>query len=168
MDDKKIRFDLPIKSGCSIGGILLKSNIYEYDFKNNHIEEKDFFIDGCETKIVYYIDNLLEVVASRDGEVVAIACYEGYQGKYEDRIFPGQTFQEIKSLTDNQILKNGSVLINHDYGVTLDLPIPFDEFDDINVIPDDFKMKSIRVADFSFWKTPIKPKKKRSIKKVRR
>lgn len=159
MDYKVVRLDFPIESCHSIGGILLGSNIYEYDFQLYSVYEKVFSIPGIEDKLVFYIDDVLEVVTSKEGEIVAIACCEGYRGKYQDKIYPGQMFEEIKSLSERQLLINGSIVLDNDYGMALDLPAPFDELDNINVVPPTFKIKSIRVADFSFWKTPVRSKK---------
>lgn len=60
MDYKVVRLDFPIQSCHSIGGILLGSNIYEYDFQLYSVYEKVFSIPGIEDKLVFYIDDVLE------------------------------------------------------------------------------------------------------------
>lgn len=150
-----IDFSSDIVSGKSIGNIYIGDNIsvYTSDLHANHeVKYKEYILPNDGKRIIYSIDNTIQVITLENGYITALSCNVNYKGKYKNIFHSGQTMGDIKNKVSKVRIFNGSLILNEDFGFSYDLDSPYDEIaDSIDMIPDDTVLKTIRVADFTSW-----------------
>ncbi|MFP1860120.1 hypothetical protein [Lonsdalea quercina] len=151
-----IDMNADIISNTSIGNIVLGENIDRYlnDIYLNHIFRSfDYFLPDDEKRMAYVIDETITIATLSDGLIKSIGCNEKYKGCYMNSLRTGMRMTDIIKLTDNQRIFNGCIIVNDDFGLSIDLPAPYDEIaDDIEHVPLELILKEIRVADYYSWK----------------
>ncbi|MDX5631066.1 MULTISPECIES: hypothetical protein [unclassified Brenneria] len=151
-----IDINADIISNKSIGNISLRDNVNDYlsDMYSNHtIRFFDYLLPDNEKRMAYVIDETITVATLADGLITSVGCNEKYKGYYMNSLHTGMRMSDIIKLTDNQRIFNGCIILNDDFGFSIDLPAPYDEIaDDIDHIPLDLILKEMRVADYYLWK----------------
>ena len=62
--------------------------------------------------------------------------------------------RKLISITDKILIKNGSLIVNEDFGMCITLPSPFDEIaDNLKDIPLDLPLNEICVGNFDSWRS---------------
>ena len=145
-----------IISNNSIGNITLGENveIYLNDMYSNHsVRFFEYLLPDDEKRMAYVIDETITIATLPNGLIISIGCNEKYKGYYMISLHTGIKMSDVIKLTDNQRIFNGCIIVNDDFGFSIDLPAPYDEIaDDIDHIPLDFILKEMRVADYYSWK----------------
>ncbi|MBN3131133.1 MULTISPECIES: hypothetical protein [Pectobacterium] len=145
-----------IISNKSIGNIVLGDNIELYlnDMYSNHvIRVFDYFLPDDEKRMAYVIDETITIATLSNGLIKSVGCNEKYKGCYMNSLRTGMRMSDIIILTDNQRIFNGCIIVNDDFGFSIDLPAPYDEIaDDIEHVPLELSLKEMRVADYYSWK----------------
>ena len=60
--------------------------------------------------------------------------------------------RKLISITDKILIKNGSLVIDQDYGMIITLPSPYDEIaDNLKDIPLNLILNEIYVGNFDSW-----------------
>lgn len=151
-----IDIDADIISNKSIGNIALGDNIERYlseMYSNHTVRFFDCFLPDDEKRMAYVVDETITIATLADGLITSVGCNEKYKGYYMNSLHTGMRMVDIIKLTDKQRIFNGCIIINDDFGFSIDLPEPYDEIaDDIDHIPLDLILKEIRVADYYSWK----------------
>lgn len=151
-----IDINADIISNNSIGNINLGENVETYlnDMYSNHsVRFFEYLLPDDEKRMAYVIDETITIATLPNGLIISIGCNEKYKGYYMNSLHTGIKMSDIIKLTDNQRIFNGCIIVNDDFGFSIDLPVPYDEIaDDIDHIPLDFILKEMRVADYYSWK----------------
>lgn len=145
-----------IISNKSIGNIVLGGNVKDYldDMYLNHaVRSFDYFLPDDAKRMAYVIDETITIATLSNGLIKSVGCNEKYKGYYMNSLHTGIMMSDIIKLTDNQRIFNGCIIVNDDFGFSIDLPAPYDEIaDDIDHIPLELILKEMRVADYHSWK----------------
>ncbi|MCG8708033.1 hypothetical protein JHU04_001234 [Brenneria sp. 4F2] len=151
-----ININANIISNQSIGGISLRDNVKFYlnDIHSNHtVRFFDYLLPDNEKRMAYVIDETITVATLADGLITSIGCNEKYKGFYMNALHTGMKISDVIKRTDNQRIFNGCIIVNDDFGFSIDLPSPYDEIaDDIDHIPLDLILNEMRVSDYYLWK----------------
>ncbi|GLR09515.1 hypothetical protein COO59_04795 [Mixta theicola] len=151
-----ININADIVSNKSIGDIFLGDNIENYliEMHSNHVVRSfDYFLPDNEKRMAYVVDETITIATLSNGLITSVGCNEKYKGCYMNSLYTGMRMSDLIKSTDNQRIFNGSIIINDDFGFSIDLPEPYDEIaDDIDQVPLDLILKVMRVADYSSWK----------------
>ncbi|PXY96164.1 hypothetical protein DKK71_09625 [Snodgrassella alvi] len=160
-----IDFSADIISYKSLGNIEIGRNVNFYIdelYKKFDVEVKRYKVPSySEIKYGYYLNNST-IVFSTDiyGRIVAVGCNENYKGKYKKKLYTGITMRKLISITDKFLIKNGSLIVNEDFGMSITLPPPFDQMvDSFKDIPLDLPLNEICVGNFDSWRQSHKSKK---------
>lgn len=151
-----IDINADIISNKSIGNIFLGDNIERYlneMYSNHTVRFFDYFLPDDEKRMAYVVDETITIATLSDGLITSVGCNEKYKGYYMNSLYTGMRMVDIIKLTDKQRIFNGCIIINDDFGFSIDLPEPYDEIaDDIDHVPLELILKEMRVADYYSWK----------------
>lgn len=151
-----IDINADVISNKSIGNILLGDNVERYFsgiYSSHSIRAFDYFLPDDEKRIAYVVDETITIATLPSGLIVSVGCNERYRGHYMNSLHTGMRMSDIIKSTDKQRIFNGCIIINDDFGFSIDLPEPYDEIADvIEHIPLDLILKEMRVADYYLWK----------------
>ena len=150
-----IDFSADIISYKSLGNIEIGRNVNFYIdelYKKFDVDVKRYKVPSySEIQYGYYLNNST-IVFSTDiyGRIVAVGCNENYKGKYKKKLYTGITMRKLISITDKFLIKNGSLIVNEDFGMSITLPPPFDQrVESFKDIPLDLPLNEICVGNFA-------------------
>lgn len=150
-----IDFGADIVSGRAMGNVFLGADINDYMnelYSGHKVTYFEYILPDDEKRQAYIIDDTMTIATLANGKIISIGCNVNYKGMYNNILQTGQTMKEIIDLTYKQRIFNGCVIINDDFGISFELPAPYDEIaDSIAHVPLDLALNEIRVADYSDW-----------------
>ena len=151
-----IDINADIISNLSIGNIELGGNINNYfnDMHSNHIVRGfEYLLSDNEKRIAYVVDETITVATLSNGLILSIGCNEKYKGFYLNSLYTGMKMSEVIKHTGRQRIFNGCIIIDDDFGFSIELPSPYDEIaDDIDHVPLDLVLKEMIVSDYTQWR----------------
>jgi hypothetical protein len=154
-----IDYKANIISGKSLANIQIGNNIeeyleYVYTYGIN-IEIKKYNENKRNEIHSYLINKNLLVNTFPNGNIINITSLNSYEGTLNKKIKSGMTFEQIKNSSKNQIVMNGCLFINNDYGFCYCLPSPYDEIADaIKQIPNGLILNKIMIDNLIWWFKP--------------
>ncbi|WP_455819456.1 hypothetical protein [Pseudomonas cerasi] len=144
-----------IISNKSVGNIKLGGHINDYlsDIHMSHVVKVfDYYLPDNEKRMAYVVDEAITIATLSDGLITSIGCNEKYTGLYMNSLHTGMKMSDVIKMTNRQRIFNGCVIINDDFGFSIELPVPYDEIaDDIDHIPLDLVLKEMIVSDYTAW-----------------
>ena len=139
----------PIISGHSLGGIVLGTHVdpvLAEAYAEGRQVEFIVYTHGDKVQHTYRIDGgTVTVNANAQGAIVSLSCQPPYQGTYEGKLWPGMSVAQIKAVTQKQMLIFSVLVLDNEWGVCFELPPPYDEYDYIDEMPDDFILNKLFV-----------------------
>lgn len=151
-----IDINADIISNKSIGNVVLGENVDRYlnDMYSNHtVRFFDYFLPDDEKRMAYVVDEIITIATLSNGLIISVGCNEKYKGRYMNSLCTGMRMSDVINLTNEQRIFNGCIIVNDDFGFSIELPTPYDEIaDDIEHVPLDLVLKEMRVADYYSWK----------------
>lgn len=154
-----IDINADIISNKSIGNVVLGENVDRYlnDMYSNHtVRFFDYFLPDDEKRMAYVVDEIITIATLSNGLIISVGCNEKYKGRYMNSLCTGMRMSDVIKLTNEQRIFNGCIIVNDDFGFSIELPTPYDEIaDGIEQVPLDLVLKEMRVADYHSWKPKI-------------
>ncbi|CAE1142184.1 hypothetical protein ACWA06_18105 [Serratia rhizosphaerae] len=151
-----IDINADIISNKSIGNVVLGENVDRYlnDMYSNHtVRFFDYFLPDDEKRMAYVVDEIITIATLSNGLIISVGCNEKYKGRYMNSLCTGMRMSDVIKLTNEQRIFNGCIIVNDDFGFSIELPTPYDEIaDGIEQVPLDLVLKEMRVADYHSWK----------------
>ncbi|MCA4825807.1 MAG: hypothetical protein KJJ56_20820, partial [Serratia rubidaea] len=147
-----IDINADIISNKSIGNVVLGENVDRYlnDMYSNHtVRFFDYFLPDDEKRMAYVVDEIITIATLSNGLIISVGCNEKYKGRYMNSLCTGMRMSDVIKLTNEQRIFNGCIIVNDDFGFSIELPTPYDEIaDGIEQVPLDLVLKEMRVADY--------------------
>lgn len=149
-----VNFNAEIHPYQSLGNIEIGKNISNYEnfFLSNGYYPLEKKINERFSIKYYNFPDKLSVVY-KDGVVVGITAEKNYLGMYENKIYVGISFGELKKISKNMAIVNGGIIFENNYGMVLWLSSPYNELcDNINDLQDQAYIDSITVGNYDEWR----------------
>lgn len=132
---------IDIIPGKSLADINLNDNI------NNVIENiSSIYTIEINDGIIILDNGLITIGYENSGSIYSIMCNEKFEGKYNDKLWPGMSVKDVLEHSRNQVALDGCVVVDGINGIGLPLPEGYDDFENItDFLSLDFIFKYISV-----------------------